>query len=69
MPTLTEAITVKQRIKGIRSEITVVKSFWVISAKAGHSVLGESQQRRWSVLLVVSGIYRLTTNDQRPSSI
>jgi hypothetical protein len=31
-----------------------------MSAKAGHSVLGESQQR-WSAVVAVSGIYRLTT--------
>src|SRR6266481_5908996 len=37
-----------------------LKILLIMSAKAGHSVLGESQQR-WSAVVAVSGIYRLTT--------
>ena len=37
--------------KGHQERSHVVKSFWVMSAKAGHSVLVEFQQRRWSAVV------------------
>ena len=53
MPRLTEAITVKQRIRGIKSEITVFRILVCRFAEAGYFVSGSGTASlvgsRWSL--------------------